>query len=173
VNQRKKVVTAGIFHFTVIVFLAALFCVAQPRTLHALQPGDRILPFQGTSLDGQVINITDLLEKGPVMLVFWASWCPNCAREIPRIRDLLATEAGRKLQVVTINVWINESHPRMERFISKTNLAYPVIVDQESEITNAYEVFGVPTLFIADQSGMVVFRHHFVPDEEMLKELLR
>lgn len=72
-----------------------------------------------------------------------------------------------------INVGQRDSEVRIRRFISKHEIRYPVIYDEESEITMNYRVFGVPTVIIADSSGTVVFRQYYMPKPEEIAGLLQ
>jgi len=152
--------------------LAATLLLLLAAPCMAAGIGDKLTVFTAQSMAGKSIKIEDLLDEGPVMLVFWASWCPNCAREMPRIQELLKTEPGRTLQVVGINVGHNESEVRARQFIRRTGMDFPVIYDLQSKITMQHKVFSVPTILIADRDGNVVFRQHFVPEAENLATLL-
>ena len=151
--------------------LLGLFLLS-PGLCFSMQKGDMLIPFSGITMQGKQINMGTIIGTEPVMLVFWASWCPNCAREIPEIDRLLLTEGGKDLRVITINVGINDSEARARKFMDKTGLDYPVIFDAESVITRQHGIMGVPTILIADRRGAIVYRQHVVPDEAKLLSLL-
>lgn len=155
-----------------LFFLITCITVFHPAFSNAVNTGDQLIPFQATTLDGKAISIDQNRDSSPIMLVFWASWCSNCARELPLINELLESEIGKNLQVIAINVGYNDSLARIERFINKTDMSYPVIFDRNSTITSQYKVLGVPTIIIADTKGTIVFRQYYVPDEQILETLL-
>jgi len=151
--------------------LLGLF-VLSPGPGFSFDQGDMLVPFSGTTMQGRQINMGTIIGTEPVMLVFWASWCPNCAREIPQIERLLLTDGGKDLRVITINVGVNDSEDRAREFMHKTGMDYPTIFDAGSTITRQHGIISVPTILIADRRGMIVYRQHFVPDEAKLLSLL-
>ena len=153
-----------------LLVLAFIFLLSTPCL--ALDKGEKLLPFAGETLQGQTIDLGDIIGKKPVMLVFWASWCPNCVREIPLIDQLLTSPAAKDLQVIAVNVGHNDSEARARKFMEETKMTYPVIFDRKSKITRQYKIFSVPTVFISNTEGKVVFRQHFIPDAEKLQTLL-
>ena len=85
--------------------LFLLLCVlVLPAAAPAVQPGQMLVPFKGTDLDGQPFDLAESIGKRPVMLVFWASWCPSCRTEVPKINDLAARYGKRGMAFVAVNV---------------------------------------------------------------------
>lgn len=72
-----------------------------------------------------------------------------------------------------INVGQRDSEARIDKFVRKNTIKYPVIYDKKSEITMDYKVFGVPTVIIADTKGTVLFRQYYVPKPEEITRLLQ
>lgn len=77
------------------------------------------------------------------------------------------------MEIITINVGHNDSERRAGIYAEKNNLQYPVIFDTKSKITREYRVTGVPTVFVADTEGTIIFRNYYVPNQEEINEMLR
>ncbi len=146
-----------------------------PCSAFGLAVGDQLIPFTATGMDGEKIDTATFVGKKPVLFVFWASWCPNCKQEVPKISDLIVKYQDRGMGFLGINVAANESVPRARKFMKKNNISYPVIYDEKFELSRKYKVFGVPTVIIADKSGKVIFRNAYVPEisEENFQRLLK
>lgn len=66
-----------------------------------------------------------------------------------------------------------DSEAKASRFIKKNNIKFPVIFDKKSKITMEYRVTGVPAVIIADTAGTILFRQHYVPNQDEITKLLQ
>jgi len=144
-----------------------------PLTVHAIGVGDIIPSFTGTDMDGKPIDLATVIGKEPVMLVFWASWCPNCTQEVPKVNTLYKKYAARNMTFIGVNVGFNDSVARARAFMEKTKMFYPVLFDKKGNVAKQYKVQGVPTVIVADAKGRVVFKNYGVPEitDETFKQL--
>lgn len=69
-----------------IIQLTLLLCLA--TTLSAAQLGQPLIAFKGTDLKGEQYDLQQSIGTKPIMLIFWASWCPTCKSEAPKINKL-------------------------------------------------------------------------------------
>ena len=147
---------------SILLFLALLLLL--PVSALAINQGDMLLHFSGKDMDGKTIDMASVIGKKPVMLIFWASWCPNCVNEVPRANELVIKFQSQGMEFIGINVGHNDSEKKARRFMDKTAMTYPVIFDGNSKISRKYRVQGVPTIIVADKSGVVVFKNYGVPE---------
>ena len=98
------------------------------------------------------------------MLIFWASWCPTCKTEVPKINQLAEKFKGRGMEFIAVNVGFNDSVERAQAFVKKTGMLYPVFFDATGVVTEQYRLQGVPTVIIADKQGVIQFRNYGAPD---------
>ncbi len=151
------------------------FFLFLPMSAGAVNIGDMLLPFAGTDMQGKPVDLTTVIGKQPVMLVFWASWCPNCKVEVPKINKLYEKYSPQGMTFLGINVGFNDTVGRAAAFVELTKTAYPVFFDNKSVVTKKYKIQGVPTILMADKSGRVVFRNFIAPEisDQDFKELSR
>ena len=156
---------------SLVVSLALLL----PLSALAVDVGQGLIPFAGTSLQGEKIDLDQYIGKNPIMLIFWASWCPNCQREVPKVNALLKEYGPRGMKFIAINVGMNDSVERARAFMKKHGMNYPVLFDQKSVLSRKYGVQGVPTVVVADKQGRVIFRNFGVPEisEENFQKMTR
>lgn len=145
-----------------ILLLALLLLL--PCSAPAAQLGQPLIPFKGTDLNGQPFDLQASIGSKPVMLIFWASWCPSCKTEVPKINQLAAKFAGRGMEFIAVNVGFNDSVERAQDFVRKTGMTYPVYFDATSTVTEQYRLQGVPTILIADKHGLIRFRNYATPE---------
>ena len=144
--------------------LLVLAFLLLPASLPAVQEGQQLLPFKGTDLEGNVLDLRQSIGTKPVLLVFWASWCPSCKEEVPKINRLAEKYGGRGMEFIAINVGYNDSVERARAFMEKTRMRYPAYFDGSGKVTQQYQLLGVPTILIADKHGVVRFRNFMTPD---------
>ena len=107
--------------------------------------------FQSVKLDGATVNLEDYNGK-PLLLHFWASWCPFCKLEegsLTKIQEdwpmlTVAYQSGDKAEVV--------KHMQERKLQS-----WPTIIDQDSRLAELFGVKGVPTSYIIDGNGNIRF----------------
>jgi thiol-disulfide isomerase/thioredoxin len=104
-------------------------------------------------IDGKRVDILDY--RGKVVLVnFWATWCTPCRQEFPslgRVRQLFKPE---EFEVLAVNV--GEEAESVFSFTGVT--AFPVLLDPEGQAMAAWPVKGLPTTFLVDRQGYLVYR---------------
>ncbi|MDR2551081.1 MAG: TlpA family protein disulfide reductase [Desulfobulbus sp.] len=130
----------------------------------AAQIGQPLIPFKGIDLNGQPYDLQTVIGNKPVFLVFWASWCPNCWSEVPKINQLAEKYRARGMEFVAVNIGYNDSIERASAFVRKTGMTYPTYFDGTSTVAQKYQVQGVPTIIIADKHGIIRFRNFTTPN---------
>lgn len=111
--------------------------------------------FNGKLLNGQEISLSNYYGK-PLLIHFWATWCPACKFSHSLISTLSEESANSNYQVLTIAIW-SGSEKEVSQYMDKENLHFPVLVDQDGSLTKLYGVRGVPSNFIIDSTGNIRF----------------
>lgn len=94
------------------------------------------------------------LRGKPVVINFWASWCPPCTDELPYF-ERLADLYGSRVSIVTVD-W-NEQPGVAAGYLRTHDLNLPLVMDQESEIYRAYSLSEVPDTVVLDAQGNVTY----------------
>mgnify|MGYP002635958919 CR=1 FL=1 len=105
------------------------------------------------NLKGQDVKLSDFNGK-VVLLNFWATWCGACREEMASMQNLYSSigKDGLEVLAVSIDRW-NED--RIQKFVDKNNLTFPVLLDQNQKIRKKYHVMGVPTSYLIDGEGKI------------------
>jgi Peroxiredoxin len=121
-----------------------------------LQTGDTIPEFSAPALDGGVFTWSDYLGT-PTVLAVWASWCPHCQVELPRLDAAVNGHPGLQLVSVTTATGMAEGAPTPQEYMDSQGLTFPVAIDDEQvTLMTGLGVTSFPTVFFVDASGTVV-----------------
>jgi len=113
--------------------------------------------------NGKEVSLREFIGKKPVLLAFWATWCPHCVEAVPRINRMNADlSPGGKLQILALDYM--ESEQKVAAFIAAKRISYTVLVDRHGGVARKFHVVGIPTYILIDRSGNVVFRGYELPD---------
>jgi peroxiredoxin len=141
---------------------AAVLALAAPTSLRA-QDDDVGLPV-GTAapsaavqdLDGQPVDIAQLVGKKPVLLEFWATWCPLCAALLPRVEAAHA-KFGDRVNIVVIAVAVNETRASVQRHLAQHPLPFRFLWDATGAAVRAYQAPTTSYVVALDARGRVVY----------------
>ena len=120
----------------------------------SLEVGDLALDFQFQDASDQALSLSDFRGK-PVILGFWATWCPYCQRQLPYLQQLYDEWQGTELVMLTISK--GEEPATVATFMQDEELSFPVVVDSAQKASSQYGVSGVPTTFFIDEDGIIQF----------------
>jgi peroxiredoxin len=121
--------------------------------------GGRFVDFTLRDPDGVPVSFGNLVGKKPVLLLFWAAWCPICKEDIPIINEI---HRRGDMQVVAINV--KESPKRVKGAIRSLGIRYPVLLDPDGAVAGMYKVPGIPVCIVIDKTGRIVYHGNAFPD---------
>jgi peroxiredoxin len=121
--------------------------------------GSRFVDFTLRDPDGAPVSFRALVGKKPVLLLFWAAWCPICKEDIPLINEI---HRRGDMQVVAVNV--KESPKKVKGAIRSLGIRYPVLLDPEGDVAGRYKVPGIPVCIVIDKAGCIVYKSNAFPD---------
>ncbi len=119
--------------------------------------------FSLQTVAGDRISLT--AYRGKVVLVnFWGTWCEPCKRELPALQAANERLGAKGLAIIGVNLTDDEklqgvSEDGIRRFVAQYNLTYPIALDREGSVTNAFRVFPLPTSFFIDAQGQIRYVH--------------
>jgi cytochrome c biogenesis protein CcmG/thiol:disulfide interchange protein DsbE len=110
--------------------------------------------FTLSTIDGRSITLGDYSagDGRPVVLNFWATWCPPCRVEMPYF-DRANAKYEDRAAILSINQ--AESPETIAAFAERNGLTYPLLIDQDMKVNNLYGVLNLPTTIFIDRNGVV------------------
>lgn len=123
------------------------------------QDEERFQDFSLPDLDGVPKTLGRFVGKKPVLLVFWAAWCPLCKEQVPVMNRI---HRQGTVEVVAVNV--KESPKKVKAAIRSLDIRYPVLLDPDGSVAKKYNVPGVPVYIVINNAGMIVYKGNSFPD---------
>jgi len=121
-----------------------------------------------TAVDGREVDFAKL--RGHVVLLdFWATWCPPCVAEMPKLVEFYKTYQPKGLEMVGIS--LDESKAALTAFVEKNGLGWPQYFDGRgwgNQLSSQWGITAVPTKWLIDQTGHV---RPLKPDDDLETEV--
>jgi peroxiredoxin len=149
-----------------ILCLSAIAAVAASGAVSCAPPqtGAQTLPPTGWQIgnlapdfslvnpDGKLVSLADFRGQ-PVLVNFWATWCPSCQLEMPFLQQVNDTWKDKGLIMLAIDS--GESPAKVKEFFASKGLSLPVLFDFTGSTSDRYGVSAIPTTFFIDMTGVI------------------
>jgi cytochrome c biogenesis protein CcmG/thiol:disulfide interchange protein DsbE len=107
-------------------------------------------------LDGRPVNLADVVGKRPVLMEFWATWCPICAALMPRIEAAHA-RYGDRVDFVEVAVGVNETRSSVRRHVAEHHYPFRFFWDATGAAVRAYRAPTTSYVVVLNAAGHVVY----------------
>lgn len=148
----RRIVPRLVRWLLVVLLLLPVACGSSTPSAPALaEPApDFTLP----TLDGQTLQLSQL--KGRVVIVnFWATWCPPCENETPRLAAWYNQHRAAGLEVLGVDKLAQDSREAVVEFVDRYKVPYPVPLDQTGDVSRQWQALQLPRSYVLDRNGVV------------------
>lgn len=147
-----------------IATIPALSVPGSPFPVPGLQAQETGLPVGSKApvtvpvetLDGKAFDLGQYVGKTPVLLEFWATWCPNCKQLEPAMQEAAKKYAG-KIKFVAVAVSVNQSPERVKLYAEKHGMPMEVYYDRKGNAADAFDAAATSYIVVLDKNGTVVY----------------
>jgi peroxiredoxin len=138
--------------------LGAILVFFTVSTLAASSLQGQVAPdFVLRSATGENLRLSEY--RGDVVLInFWATWCGPCRQEMPLLDDLYGRYQRVGFNLLGVN--IDEDSRRAMQMVQELGVNFPVLFDENKEVSKLYEVEAMPVTILVDREGIVRHVHH-------------
>lgn len=139
-----------------LIILMLVFLVASA----AVQAEDALIGKQAPEIAAMAwLNSAPLtlaaLKGRPVVVEFWATWCPPCRRSVPHLNEVYRKFSPRGVAIVSLT---DETYDTVKNFAEELKISYPV--GTGSPTADAYGVKGIPHAAVISADGQVLWTGH-------------
>ena len=149
-SKSQQFILLSIFFICALMFNTAY---SQPLTLVKSKP---FAPdFELRDMDDEIHRLADYKGK-PVIINFWATWCPPCRAELPSMNRAWQKIKNDGIAMIAIN--IGEQEDTVFEFASQFPISFMVLLDERADEMKKWPMTGLPTTFILDPEGRIVYK---------------
>jgi peroxiredoxin len=170
----KKIILKGALLPFMLLLMS--FCTSTEKTedytSNLLKVGTEAPSFALNTPQGETIKLEDLKLKGDyIVLDFWASWCPDCRKDVPNV--LKAYNTFKDKGVTFVGISFDTDKEVWTKAIEQYAIPYIQVSElkkwKETSISSAYHIQWIPTLYLLDKEGKVLFAT--VYSDELINKL--
>jgi thiol-disulfide isomerase/thioredoxin len=108
------------------------------------------------NLNGDSVSLSQWIGKKPVLVEFWATWCPICAELLPRMAEA-HKKYGDRAEFLVVAVAVNESQNTVRRHLAKQPMPFTFLWDGNGAAVRAFQAPSTSYIAVLDASGTVVY----------------
>jgi len=155
-----------------LTYIVIAWCAGILFANRAAAQSNSITSLALDELDGTVSKLSDYLRNGPVHITFWALWCVPCKEELRALKSFAKEHADDPFTILAVNQDSPKSLAKVKAYVKSQGYSFPVILDPNTQVFQAFNGQNLPFSVLIDQSGKVVStRTGYLPGDE--KEIER
>jgi thiol-disulfide isomerase/thioredoxin len=142
--------------------LTVTWCVSAATPLSAqddevgIAVGARPPAVTVADLDGKPVDLSTIIGKKPVLLEFWATWCPLCAALLPKM-EAAHTRYGNQVEFVAIAVAVGQSPAGVKRHLERHPMPFRLLWDTDGNAVRAFQAPATSYVVVLDRDGRVAY----------------
>jgi thiol-disulfide isomerase/thioredoxin len=108
------------------------------------------------NLNGDSVSLSQWIGKKPVIVEFWATWCPICAELLPRM-EAAQQKYGDRAAFLVIAVAVNQSKNTVRRHLERDPMPFTFLWDGNGAAVRAFQAPSTSYIVVLDAKGTVVY----------------
>jgi thiol-disulfide isomerase/thioredoxin len=137
--------------------------------LSDVREGEIAPDFTLETLDGESVTLSEY-RGTPVLVNFWASWCPPCMLELPELAEVARAYEPDELVILAVNA--KETRTKVEQTLAVNDLDLNVLMDTDGVAYRSYDVMSIPTNVMIDGAGVVRATRSGSMNADAIRELV-
>ena len=152
--------------FSVVCLICSLVGLAQAQEWK-VKVGEKSPDFK---IQGRTESISSSSLKGKVVLLnFFATWCPPCRQELPRLQSELYNAFKDNPEFAVFVLGREEDWSKLDPFMEQNNYSFPVFPDLDRKVFGLFADASIPRNVVLDRNGKIIYQSIGFTDEEFTK----
>ena len=111
------------------------------------------------NLNGKTVAINSQLDCDATIVLFWATWCLPCQKELPAVQEVVERHADKTIHVLAISKDSPRSLAKVKAFVKRHNYPFTYLLDADGTVSADLMVDAIPHSFLVDRQGDIVYSH--------------
>ena len=107
-------------------------------------------------MDGKAVRVGTTAAKHPIVIEFWATWCPLCKALLPTMRAA-QKQYGDRVDFYGVNVTVNDGKERVRRYVNETKPPWITLYDDRGVAVRAFGAAATSYVVIIDGNGKIAY----------------
>jgi cytochrome c biogenesis protein CcmG/thiol:disulfide interchange protein DsbE len=115
--------------------------------------------------DGTSDSVMSSRQRQKAIVIFWATWCPNCYGELGSLNSNIASIEEKGIKIILVD--LGETKEDVKKYFNRRQMKLTSFIDADNVLQGPYHLVGIPTLVFIDENGIVrSVTHEFPSDYE-------
>ncbi len=114
--------------------------------------------FKLENMKGKQVKLSDFLEKGPVILDFWATWCEPCKKELPALSKI-QDKYQEHITVITISCDKPRNKDKAKAYIKSKKFNVKNLFDTKKNVQKLFNITNIPRTIIIAPDSTILYDH--------------
>lgn len=127
------------------------------------------------NIDGDAVKLSDYKGKKPVIINFWASWCPPCKEEMPFFQSATNEYSNDDIEIIMVNLTdgMRETKESALNYMRENNYNMNIMFDTETSAAEAYRINSIPRTIFVDKDGYLSGEYSGMINETLLNNKIK
>ncbi len=149
--KNRHLIIASLFSVALLMVCVGVAVAANTKLIGQQAPDFTLKSDQG---DNKKLSE----YRGKVVLInFWATWCGPCQQELPKLAELKQLHDDYDFELLGVN--IDEEPDKAIKLARKLGVNFPVLFDQQKQVSKLYDIDAMPMTILVDRNGDVRYLH--------------
>lgn len=151
-KRNRLIMRTSILFILVVAIAFTIYNGLTKEKNELLQVGDWAPDFALTDLNGEQHQLSEYKGQG-VFVNFWGTWCKPCEKEFPLMEKQYQVYKDQGVEILAVN--IAQSDYEVRQFAEQRNLKFPIVIDKDKSVMEAYNIRPLPTTLLVNQEGKI------------------
>lgn len=151
-KRNRLIMRTSILFILVVAIAFTIYNELTKEKNELLQVGDWAPDFVLTDLNGERHQLSEYKGQG-VFVNFWGTWCKPCEKEFPLMEKQYQVYKDQGVEILAVN--IAQSDYEVRQFAEQRNLTFPIVIDKDKSVMEAYNIRPLPTTLLVNQEGKI------------------